>query len=543
MIDFIVDHSPALIVAIPLIGAFLTPLIGKINDKLRNIFVILVVAFNAFLIGLLINKVATTGSIVTYVFGGTDRVVEGSQYAIRILFEVDGLNAFIALIAAILPLVAVIYSWGFMKEETGQDKYYTLILLMTAGMLGMILTGDLFNFFVFLEIASIASCALIAFRTDNKFSVQAGFKYIVISAIGALFVLFAIAIFYSQYNALNMAVIANSITYGTLDRIALVILIAALAMKAGLAPMHMWIPDAYGRSPAPVTVVLVGATLAGLYGGLRVIFTIFGKQLEYVLNHVKIEIEAIEFLYEFDITINMVVGILIMVLAILSIVLGVFMALKRSDFKKMIAYAAVAEIGYMFLAIGAYLLTVSSVEDHMKAAGIYALQGGLFHILNDALDVGLLLLVAGAVYYATKQTSLNKLGGLARNMKYTTIFFLIGLVAISGMPPLNGFASKLMIYQSTYEISPILSIVAILCSIMLLAVFAKVFQSIFLGPEIPSLKNVKEVPKSMLIAMGIVACIIIFIGLFPNLVLESVVVPAADAIQNTTSYISAVIGG
>ena len=111
------------------------------------------------------------------------------------------------------------------------------------------------------------------------------------------------------------------------------------------------------------------------------------------------------------------------------------------------------------------------------------------------------------------------------------------------MPPLNGFASKLMIYQSTYEISPILSIVAILCSIMLLAVFAKVFQSIFLGPEIPSLKNVKEVPKSMLIAMGIVACIIIFIGLFPNLVLESVVVPAADAIQNTTSYISAVIGG
>ncbi len=222
------------------------------------------------------------------------------------------------------------------------------------------------------------------------------------------------------------------------------------------------------------------------------------------------------------------------------------MALKRSDFKKMIAYAAVAEIGYMFLAIGSYLIGLAlSVPDNpqMLIAGTYALKGGLFHILNDALDIGLLFLVAGAVYYATKQTSLNSLGGLARNMKYTTIFFLIGLLAVSGMPPMNGFASKLLIYQSTYQISPILSIIAIICSIMLLAVFVKVFQSIFLGPEIPSLKDVKEVPKSMLAAMALVACIIIFIGLFPNIIIDNLVTPAAEALQNTTSYISTIVGG
>jgi multicomponent Na+:H+ antiporter subunit D len=533
MMDFLVDHSPALIVAIPLLGAFLTPLIGKINDKVRNIFVILITGFTTFLIMLLLNSILTDG-IVTYVFGGglaNVATLGEAPYAIRILFEVDGMNAFMALIAGILPLVAVIYSWGFLKDETGQDKFYTLILLMTAGMLGMILTGDLFNFFVFLEITSIASCALIAYRTDNKFSVQAGFKYIVISAIGALFILFAIGIFYGQYNALNMAIIANNITYGFLDKIALVILIAALAFKAGLAPMHMWIPDAYGRSPASVTVVLVGATLASLYGGLRVIFTIYGDQL---LNMGSTFYPAL------------IIGATVTALAVLGIFIGVFMALKRSDFKKMIAYVAVAEIGYMFLAIGTYLIGLALASPNnpdMLVAGTYALQGGIFHILNDALDVGLLLLVAGAIYFATKQTSLNKLGGLARNMKYTTIFFVIGLLAVSGMPPMNGFASKLMIYQSTYQISPILSIIAILCSIMLLAVFVKVFQSVFLGPVIPSLKNVKEVPKSMLIGMGIIACIIIFIGLFPNLILENLVVPAANALQDTTSYISAIVGG
>ena len=163
-----------------------------------------------------------------------------------------------------------------MKENTGLDKYYTLILLMNAGMLGMELTGDLFNFFVFLEITSISSAALVAFWTNKAKSVEAGFKYIVISTIGALFILFSIALFYGQYNALNMAMIASALQYTFLDKIALVLLIAALAMKAGVVPMHMWLPDAYGKAPSSVTILLVGATQASLYGVFRVCFTIYG---------------------------------------------------------------------------------------------------------------------------------------------------------------------------------------------------------------------------------------------------------------------------
>jgi len=513
LIALLLQHSPALIVAVPLLGAFITPLISRLNDKVRNVFVILTLGLTASLVFLLASDVFT-GNIHTYIFGSQDLALP----VVRILFEVDAMSAFMAIISVILSLVAVIYSWSFMKENTGLDKYYTLILLMTAGMLGMELTGDLFNFFVFLEITSISSAALVAFWTNKAKSVEAGFKYIVISTIGALFILFSIALFYGQYNALNMAMIASAIQYTFLDKIALVLLIAALAMKAGVVPMHMWLPDAYGKAPSSVTLILVGATQASLYGVFRVCFTIYGG----AINLTPIS-----------------VGWILVILGIITMLLGVAMAIIQTDFKRLIAFGAVAEIGYILLGIGTGLVVMLNPE--MTATGLAAMKGGIFHIMNDALDVGLLFLVAGAIYYATKETSLNKLGGLARNMKYTTVFFIIGLLAVAGMPPMNGFASKLLIYESTYQLNPILSIIAILSSIMLLAIFVKVFHSVFLGPALPKFENVKEVPKSMLIAMGTIATIIIIFGLFPELIVNNIVEPAANALINYGDYVREVI--
>jgi len=533
MMDYLLTHAPALIIAVPLLGAFLTPLISRINDKLRNIFVILTLGLTTFLVFLLANDVFTNG-IRTYVFGHAGDI---TLPIVRILFEIDGLNAFMAIIGCLFPLIAVIYSWSFIKENTGLDKYYTLILLMTAGMLGMMLTGDMFNFFVFLEITSISSAALVAFWTNKGKASVAAFKYIVISAIGALFVLFAVAILYGQYNALNMAVLANNMSYSFLDKIALVLLIAALAMKSGIVPMHMWLPDAYGRAPSSISIILIGTTQASLYGVLRVCFTLYGSNLTTQINQIG----------ELLISPAVLIAILLIVLALATILVGVLMALKQTDLKRMIGYAAVAEIGFMVLAIGAAISTFQTNAQTgittMSTTGMVALKGGIFHIINDALDIGLLFLVAGAIYYATKETSLNKLGGLARNMKYTTVLFLIGLFAVSGMPPMNGFASKLLIYESTYQINPILSIVAILSSILLLAVFVKVFHSVFLGPQQSSFKKVKEVPISMLIAMGSIACIIIIFGIFPDLILTNIVNPAAQALASNTPYITSVLGG
>ncbi|MBE3121393.1 MAG: NADH:ubiquinone oxidoreductase [Thermoplasmata archaeon] len=518
IIDVLIEQSPALIIAIPLLGAFLMPLVSRINSTVRNIFGLLVLCLTGFFVGILASDVLANGPRL-YIFGAKDLAVP----MVRILFEVDSMSIFMALITMVLAFITLIYSWSFMKDHDGLDKYYTLVLLLITSTLGMELTGDIFNFFVFLEISCIASCALIAFWISEGEALEAAFKYIVVSAIGALFVLFAIGLLYAQYNALNIATLANVLKYTFLDKIILVLLLVVLGMKAGLVPMHMWLPDSYGRAPPSVTLIIMGATLASFYGVLRVIFTLYGNVLSTTMR--------------FSIPLNVLVGWILITLAIISIIVGVAMALVQSDFMRLIGFSAVAEVGYMFLAIGAGIAALGTPY------ATTALQGGILHLLNDALDIGLLFLVAGAVYYITKKRSLDDISGLARNMKYTTVFFVIGLLAVVGMPPLNGFASKFLIYESVYQLNPILSIVAILCSILMLAVFVKVFYAVFMGPELPAFKNVTEAPRSMLLAMGVVAALMIFIGLFPNLVIDALVKPAADALLNHAQYIGTVVGG
>jgi multicomponent Na+:H+ antiporter subunit D len=521
-LDQLLLHTPALLIAIPMLGAFLTPLIGRVNEKLRNIFIIVILGLTGILLILLAQEVLSSG-IVTYVFGSTTPYV-GKDTVIRILFEIDALSIFMAIITVILSFAAVIYSWAFMEKNTGLDKYYALLLLLTVGMLGMVLTGDLFNFFVFLEISSIASCSLIAFYTNKVKSVEAAFKYIVVFSIGALFVLIALGLLYGQYDALNIAKLADSITYSFADKIALILLLAALAMKGGIVPMHMWLPDAYSKAPASVTLVLIASTQAGLYGVFRVLFTVYGN----VITLPSISL-----------------GWILVILGLITMLIGVIMAIIQTDFKRLIAYGAVAELGYIFLGVGTCLTVISNPDITLAQApfAMEALKGGLFHVINDALDIGLLFMVAGAVYFATHETSLNNLGGLARNMKYTTVFFIIGLLAVSGIPPMNGFASKLLIYESTYQLNPILSIVAILSSIMLLAIFVKVFHAAFLGPALPQYETVREVPKSMLIAMGFITVFIIIFGLFPDLIINTIIDPAANALIDNAGYIHWLVGG
>ena len=538
VLDFLLQHAPALIVALPLFGGFLTPLLGKLGGRVRNGFVLLILLITGFLIALLGVEVLANGPRF-YVFGAQDLSIP----LVRILFEVDSLSIFMAVISIVIALVGAIYSFSFMKEYDGLEKFYTLYLILITSVLGMELTGDLFNLFVFLEICCISSCALIAFWRHRGEGFEAAFKYIVISSIGALFVLFAIALLYGQYDALNIATLAQNLQFTFTDKIALILFIVALAMKAGLAPLHMWLPDSYGEAPAAVTLVLIIATQAGLYAFLRIIFTLYGKTLALIPKTIEI--------WNTQILPSHFLGIFIIVLAVVGMLIGVFMMLRQTDFTRLIAFAAVAEIGYIFLGIGvqlssAYSTVVAGAETASimyQSYGITALEGGIFHILNDTLDIGLLFLVAGAVYFTTKTRSLNDLSGLARNMKYTTIFFMVGLLAVSGLPPFNGFASKLLLYESAYQLNPILSIIAIVCSILLLAGFVKIFYAVFMGPQSMQHDAKTDAPKSMLLAMGIMVGIIIFIGLFPNLVLETIVRPAANALINHTEYISLIIGG
>jgi len=302
----------------------------------------------------------------------------------------------------------------------------------------------------------------------------------------------------------------------------------------------MWLPDSYSQAPTPVTLALVGATLTSFYGVLRVTCSLYGG----VFSNVNLDILS-------TVASTKAMGSLFIALALIAILAGVFMALRQTDLKRLIAFAAVAEIGYMFLGVGTwmasktvhYALDGQATALSIPAFGELALQGGIFHLFNDALDIGLLFMVAGMIYFVTKERSLDNMSGLARNMKATTLFFIVGLLAVSGLPPLNGFASKLLLYESTFQLNPLLGIVAIVGSILLLAVFVKVFFAAFMGPQLMKQDGMQKEPLSMIIAMAILAAVIIIIGLLPDLFLTNVVEPATNALLNSSSYINAVFMG
>ena len=195
----------------------------------------------------------------------------------------------------------------------------------------------------------------------------------------------------------------------------------------------------------------------------------------------------------------------------------------------------------MLLGLGVGLAVIAN-PTALEAFGRDAMNGGIFHIINHVFYKALLFMTAEAIFFRIGTRDTNRMGGLARNMKWTAGFYIIGALAIAGIPPFNGFASKLLIYESVLKFNPILAAIAMFVSLVTLASFAKVFYSAFTGPPMPAFKEVKEVPKSMIVGMSILAVLIIFFGLFPGLIVDNIVAPATNALINHSSYINAVMG-
>jgi len=516
----LMTHGGILIIAIPLLAAFLTPLVGMASQRARNILVVVSLTFVAFLVFALARDISING-IHVYTLGATSPELttpKGFIVPVRIILEVDGMSMLMAMLWSIVSLAAAIFSLSHIANETGQSRFYTLLLLMVAGGFGMMFTGDLFNLFVFLEIASISGAALIAYRTKFADTQEGGFKYIVVSAIASLMVLFAIGLLYAQYNLLNIGALAEVIQYTTADKIALALLLIAFTIKAGMVPLHLWFPDAYSVAPASITGMLVITSHACMYAAFRICFSLYGTMLD-----------------------APVVGWILIVFGLLSMFVGVTMAVFQKDVMRFMSYHAISQLGYMWIGVGVGLAVLGNA-DLMATYGRDAMSGGIFHILNHAMYKPLLFFTGGALFHMTGTRDLTKMGGLAHKMKWTAILYIIGTLSISGIPPLNGFSSKILIYESVYQFNAILTITGIVVSILTLASFTKAFHSAFMGAELPEYGKVREVPKSMIIGMAILAAGIVFITLFPSLVVDWAIHPAADALINQGGYIDAITG-
>ncbi|NCC57872.1 MAG: NADH:ubiquinone oxidoreductase, partial [Synergistales bacterium] len=457
-----------------------------------------------------------------YVMGGDKfnlSLPSGMALPVRIILEVDAFSAFMALCGAIVSFAGALFSVNYMNRFTGMGRFVSLYCLLTAGMIGMMVTGDIFNFFIFIEISSIASFGLIAFWRDKPTAIEASFKYALISQVGSMFILIAAGALYGRYNMLNMAAIGSVLKMGSMEKLVLVFLVGSLAMKCGTFPMHMWLPDAYAEAPTGVTCLLVAVSQASLYGLMRVCFSIYGATMG-----------------------SSFIPWMLIVFGLASMFFGVSMAVVQHEIKRLMGYHSVSQVGYMLLGLGVGLLVLDDARA-MADYGFTAIKGGVFHIFNYTMYKALLFLTAGAIYYATGKKDLNEMGGLARRMPYTTFMFVIAAAAISGLPPFNGFVSKLLIYESSFAVHPFLAVVALVTSVLTLASFVKVFQTAFLGPEKSSLAKVQEVPAAMLIGMVVLTAAILGASLFPSWTLSTLVEPAARALVDQSGYIGAILGG
>ncbi|MBN2096937.1 MAG: NADH/ubiquinone/plastoquinone (complex I) [Candidatus Omnitrophica bacterium] len=465
-----------LFVVIPLAGAFLISLLGKKVKLLPDMLGVLAGLILCILSILSVRLYNASGAL-TYSVGAW-------RSPIGIEMVLDGLSVFMLVTVNLVAFCIALYAVNYMEKFTAKWKFYTLFLLMLAGMNGVVITGDMFNLFVFLEIAAVASYALVAFGTERQ-ELEAAFKYAVMGTVGSSFILLGIVMLYSYTSTLNMADM-NSVLLqkgaGSLILFVSVLFLMGFGLKAALVPFHAWLPDAHPSAPAPISAMLSGVLIKalGVYALARIFYNVLGvsEQLSSIL----------------------------LFLGTLSMVVGGILALGQWDFKRLLAYSSISQVGYIILGLG--------------LGTPLGILGALFHLFNHSVFKSLLFLNSGAVEYATDTRDLRKMGGLSQKMPLTSTTNFLASMSIAGIPPFSGFWSKLLIIVAACRAEKFgYAFWAVLVSILTLAMYLKVIKFAFLGSLKDSLTRVKEVPLFMKLSMAMLAliCLVGGVLLLPNL--------------------------
>jgi multicomponent Na+:H+ antiporter subunit D len=490
-----------LFVAIPLAAAFIISLIGKryqrSGDILANLSSLGLMALSWFA---LLGLNSQPGNILVYKVGGWIP-------PIGICMVLDGLSSFMLVVLNLVSCLVTIYSINYMERYTSKYRFYTLFMLMLAGMNGVIITGDMFNLYVFLEIAAIASYALVAFGTEAE-ELEASFKYAIMGSVASSFILLGIALLYGFTSSLNMADITGVLATRGESHIIIfvsVLFLMGFSLKAAVVPFHAWLPDAHPSAPAPISAMLSGVLIKvlGVYALARIFFSVIG--------------------------VGPAMLSLLMFLGTLSIMGGVFLAIGQWDLKRLLAYHSVSQIGYVILGL--------------SLATPLGILGGLFHLFNHSVFKSLLFLNSGAIVYSVGTRDLQKMSGLRQRMPVTANTSLIASMSIAGIPPFNGFWSKLIIIMACIQANRLgYAFWAVLGSILTLASFMKFQKYAFFGQIRESLKKVKEVPFLMRLSMIILSILCLIAGLILIPPLQGMLKQAVDVILAGREYATSVLG-
>ena len=468
-------HLPILQIVVPLLGA---PLCALLRRKTTTWLFALAITWASFAIAALLLLRVLEGGAISYALGGWS-----APWGIE--YRVDTVNAFILFLVTLIGSVVIIYapaSIGRELPEVRVNLFYTAYLLCLTGLLGMTITGDAFNVFVFLEISSLSTYALISMGTDRR-ALVASYRYLVMGTVGATFFVIGIGLIYMMTGTLNMADMAVRLqpVIGTRTVIvAFAFLSVGLSLKLALFPLHVWLPNAYAYAPSFVTAfVAATATKVSVYVFLRFFFTIFG----------------VEFAFE-----QYRLDTFIIPLALLGIFVGSLVAVFQIDIKRMLAYSSIAQIGYIMLGIGFVSQT--------------GLTAALIHLFNHALMKGALFLAIGCVVYRLGSANLDDLRGLGRRMPFTTAAFVLGGLSLIGVPVTVGFVSKWYLVLAALERGwwPV-AVLILIASLIAVCYIWRVVEVAYFQAPADGADEVEEAPLSMQVPMWVLIGATLYFGI------------------------------
>lgn len=432
-----------------------------------------------------------------------------------LLLYVDSLSALFLLIIAIVSFCVVLFSWRYLEvyPQHSSRRFYPFLLSLFLSSAGLVIVKDLLFFIVFWEAMTLTSWVLVIFESQKKEALKGGIQYFIATHVATSFLILAAVIIYSYSEDFNFVEIKKSLTNifennSMLAHFLIFSVVIAFITKAGILPFGFWLPNVYPQPPSSASSFFGGVmSKLAIYGLLRFFLSItpFSSYSE-------------------------IWGFTLALLGVVSIFVGTIAALTQDEAKRLMSFHAIGQVGYMLLGIGTgiYFVTFSPF------LGMIALTGGFLHVFNNSIYKSLLFLNAGVIFYKTGTTDLNKVSGLIRIMPFTAMAAIVGSLSIAGVPPFNGFISKLLIFESSIGVMKvtesfflvkfafiIFGIISVFISAITLASFLKFVNSAFMGKLKESIKERRSIPWSMTFPQIILAGICLLTGLFPFIVLES----------------------
>lgn len=419
--------------------------------------------------------------------------------------HLDPLSGFFLVLVSLVSLIAAIYGPAYVREyQQGSQPLLPLTLfsgLFVAGMDMVMIANDAFSFMISWELMSVSSYFLVAYQHQNETNRSAAFIYLLMAQVGGLFILLGYGVLASFSGAFDFASMQAAELSPAWSSLAFVLALIGFGMKAGIVPLHVWLPQAHPVAPSHISALMSGVMLkVAIYGFIRFVYDLLGN-------------------------IYWQWGVTVLIIGSISAVLGVFYALMQHDLKRLLAYHSVENIGIIYMGLGLSMIFAGTGHFQLAALGLIA---ALYHCLNHALFKSLLFFGAGAVLQQSHEHDINKMGGLIKKMPVTAFCFLVGCISISALPPFNGFVSEWLTFQAALQgtvldnhilaaIIPIAAAVLALTGALAATCFVKVYGVCFLGvPRSETAAKASEATFGMQLSQILLAILCLFFGLFPT---------------------------